>query len=127
LVDGELTAAEDPNAPPMPSNRPVLTYAIPPVVEGPIYAVWLGTGDSPEEAREIYDDVMRIAPDILGIMEAAYQNDSLPLEQTGLSEDLDVVRLLFGPLPGQDYAWQICNLLKLKQKSTFCYPVEVEG
>jgi hypothetical protein len=60
-------------------------------------------------------------------MQAAFQNDVLRVEQTGFGQDTSVVRLLFGPLPGKDYAWQICNLLKSKRSSTFCFPVEVEG
>ena len=132
LVDGELaavtpSAANGEATPPLPIGRPELTYAIPPIVDEDVFAVWLGTGEDADEARAIYDDVMDVAPEILGIMEAAYQNDSLPPSQTGLESDLPVVRLLFGPLPGEDYAWQICNLLKIKQKTMFCYPVEVEG
>lgn len=128
LVDG--TPVSDPAAaplPPLPNNRPAVVYAIPPILDGPVYAVWLGTGEDVEEARALYDRVLKIAPDVLGIMQAAYQNDVLTREDTGSSRDQSIVRLLFGPLPGQDYAWQICNLLKLKQSSTFCLPVEVEG
>ena len=134
LVDGTAAvaaaAAAGPpvlDVPPLPNNRPKLIYAIPPILDGPVYAVWLGTGENADEARALYDRVLTIAPDVLGIMQAAYQNDVLTREDTGSGKDQAVVRLLFGPLPGQDYAWQICNLLKLKQPSTFCYPVEVEG
>ena len=129
MVDGTL--ASEPaiveEVPPLPSNRPTITYEIPAIIDGPVYAVWLGTGKDAEEASAIYDKVMDAAPDILGIMQAAFQNDVLRVEQTGFGQDTSVVRLLFGPLPGKDYAWQICNLLKSKRSSTFCFPVEVEG
>ena len=125
MVDGTRVPAPD-ALPPLPINRPNLTYAIPPIVDGPVFAVWLGTGKDADEARGIYDRVMQVAPDVLGLMEVAYQNDTLTREETGFPRDTSVVRLLFGPLPGQAYAWQICNLLKMKQGSTFCYPVEVE-
>ena len=111
MVDGTL--ASEPaiveEVPPLPSNRPIITYEIPAVIDGPVYAVWLGTGKDAEEASAIYDQVMDAAPDILGIMQAAFQNDVLRVEQTGFGQDTSVVRLLFGPLPGKDYAWQICN------------------
>lgn len=126
LVDGQTAAPNSAEVPPLPTNRPQLTYAIPPILDGPVYAVWLGSGENADEAAALYDRLMRQAPDILGIMEAAYQDDVLTKELTGASKDMRVVRLLFGPLPGEGYAWQICNLLRLKQKSTFCYPVEVE-
>lgn len=130
LIDGtELAADSDPatTLPPLPNNRPALTYAIPPIVEGPVYAVWLGSGETADEAEALYADAVRAAPDVLSLMEAAYQNDRLPADLTGASSDQEIVRLLLGPLPGEGYAWQICNLLKQKRGSTFCLPVEVEG
>ena len=129
LVDSQgssSVSAEPSTLPPLPTNRPQLRYAIPPIIDEQVYAVWMGSGENADEAAALYDQLMQEAPDILGIMEVAYQDDVLTRELTGASSDMRVVRLLFGPLPGQKYAWQICNLLRLKDQSMFCYPVALE-
>lgn len=127
LVDGQSSVSAEPaNLPPLPTNRPQLRYAIPPIIDEQVYAVWMGSGEDSDEAAALYDQLMQGAPDILGIMEVAYQDDVLTKELTGASSDMRIVRLLFGPLPGQEYAWQICNLLRLKDQSMFCYPVALE-
>ena len=127
LVDGQSADTAQPTAlPPLPTNRPHLRYAIPPIIDEPVYAVWMGSGENTDEAAALHDQLMQTAPDILGIMQAAYQDDVLTKEMTGASKDMPIVRLLFGPLPGQEYAWQICNLLRLKEQSMFCYPVALE-
>ena len=127
-------SSDDPSAlsdaPPLPAGRPQPDFTIPAPGAETAFALWLGTGKDLEEARALYDDVLSAAPEILGLLEAAYQNDRLPPSASGTSSAATagqpIVRLLFGPLPGQAYAWQLCNLLRTKRRGLFCLPVAVE-